>query len=166
MSDNVMERMWELAPAFVEGVPHGKELGIKFVAVDRGKATFSLPYNAKLIGDPATRVIHGGAITTLLDQVSGLAAVSAIVTEENIMIMSGVATLDLSIDYMRPAKPGETVIATAHCYKTTHHIAFVRAIAHDGDESDPVAMSQATFMISKGARPKTSPNQGTKKVAS
>jgi len=155
-----MERMWELAPAFVEGVPQGKELGIKFVAVDRGKATFSLPYNTKMIGDPATRVIHGGAITTLLDQVSGLAAVSAIVTEDNIMIMSGVATLDLSIDYMRPAKPGETVIATAHCYKTTHHIAFVRAIAHDGDENDPVAMSQATFMISKGARPKSKLEKG------
>jgi len=148
MNDKVMERMWELAPAFVEGVPQGKALGIKFVAVDRGKATFSLPYNTKIIGDPKTRVIHGGAITTLLDQVSGLAVVSAIVTEENMMNMAGVATLDLSIDYMRPAKPGETVIATADCYKTTHHIAFVRAIAHDGDINDPVATSQATFMIS------------------
>ena len=151
MSDNIMERMWELAPAFVEGVPQGRALGIKFVAVDRGRATFALPYNTAVIGDPATRVIHGGAITTLLDQVSGLAVVSAIVTEENIMNMAGVATLDLSIDYMRSAKPGETVIATAHCYKTTHHIAFVRAIAHDGDEDDPIAMSQATFMISQNA---------------
>lgn len=152
-NNNIMERMWELAPAFVEGVPQGKALGIKFVAVDRGKATFSLPYNTAVIGDPTTRVIHGGAITTLLDQVSGLAVVSAIVTKDNIMNMNGVATLDLSIDYMRPAKPGETVIATAHCYKTTHHIAFVRAIAHDGDEDDPVATSQATFMISQNKSP-------------
>ncbi|NNE57509.1 MAG: PaaI family thioesterase [Hellea sp.] len=154
MSDSVMEKMWAMAPAFVEGVPHGKALGIKFVSVDRGKATMALPYSAKIIGDPATRVIHGGAITTVLDQVSGLAAVAAIVTEENILAMTGVATLDLSIDYMRPAKPGETVIATAHCYKTTHHIAFVRAIAHDGDDNDPVATSQATFMISHaGGKP-------------
>lgn len=151
MNDKVMERMWELAPAFVEGVPQGKALGIKFIAVDRGKATFSLPYNTKIIGDPSSRVIHGGAITTLLDQVSGLAVVSSIVTEENIMNMSGVATLDLSIDYMRSATPGETVIATAECYKTTHHIAFVRGIAHDGDINDPIAMSQATFMISHSA---------------
>ncbi len=158
MNDKVMERMWELAPAFVEGVPQGKALGIKFVAVDRGKATFSLPYNTKIIGDPKTRVIHGGAITTLLDQVSGLAVVSAIVTEENMMNMAGVATLDLSIDYMRPAKPGETVIATADCYKTTHHIAFVRAIAHDGDINDPVATSQATFMISHAAKNEAKPS--------
>ncbi len=149
MSDAIMERMWELAPAFVEGIPQGKALGIKFIAVDRGKATFSLPYNTAIIGDPDTRVIHGGAITTLLDQVSGLAAAAAIVSEENLLAISNVATLDLSIDYMRPANPGETVIATAHCYKTTHHIAFVRAVAHDGDPDDPVAMSQATFMISR-----------------
>jgi len=64
--------------------------------------------------------------------------------------ISKVATLDLSIDYLRPAKPGETVIASADCYKTTHHIAFVRAVAHDGDVNDPVATSQATFMVSRG----------------
>lgn len=138
-----------MAPAFAEGIPQGKALGIKFISVDIGKATFSLPYSTKIIGDPETRVIHGGAITTLLDQVSGLAATSAIVNEANDIAIANVATLDLSIDYMRPARPGETVIGTATCYKTTHHIAFVRAIAHDGDIEDPVAMCQATFMISR-----------------
>lgn len=149
MGDNIMERMWELAPTFLEGIPQGKALGIKFISVDRGKATFSLPYNPKIIGDPESRVIHGGAITSLLDQVSGLAAGAAIVSEENLLAISNVATLDLSIDYMRPAKPGETVIASAHCYKTSHHVAFVRGVAHDGDINDPVATSQATFMISR-----------------
>ncbi len=152
MTGDVMEKMWALAPAFVEGIPQGKALGIKFVSVDVGKATFALPYSTQIIGDPATRVIHGGAITTLLDQVSGLAATAAIVSEANDINIANVATLDLSIDYMRPATPGETVIGTATCYKTTHHIAFVRAIAHDGDLNDPVAMCQATFMITR-ARP-------------
>jgi len=46
MSGDVMEKMWALAPAFVEGVPQGKALGIKFVSVDVGKATFALPYSA------------------------------------------------------------------------------------------------------------------------
>lgn len=158
MTGDVMEKMWALAPAFVEGVPQGKALGIKFISVDVGKATFALPYSAKIIGDPATRVIHGGAITTLLDQVSGLAATAAIVNETEDIAIANVATLDLSIDYMRPAKPGETVIGTATCYKTTHHIAFVRAIAHDGDIDDPVAMCQATFMITRG-KPKAPSNQ-------
>jgi len=41
---------------------------------------------------------------------------------------------------MRAATPGETVIAQAHCYKATKHVAFLRAVAHDGDETDPIAL--------------------------
>ena len=135
-----IERLWDMGPMFVEVAPHSKLLGMKFIAVDKGRATLSLPYNKKLIGDPRTRVLHGGAITSLLDQVSGLAAIAGFDD------LGMVATLNISIDYMRPAKPGETIIAQAHCYKATRHVAFVRAIAHDGDDSDPVATCQGKFM--------------------
>lgn len=154
-----LERLWKLGPIMVEDTPHAKALGMKFVAVDMGKTTMSLPYNPKLIGDADTRVIAGGAVTTLLDQCSGLAATTAFDPP------TPVATLDLRIDYMRAAKPSETIVATADCYKVTKHIAFVRAVAHDGDSEDPIATSQAIFMttpipqkadISAGIAPKTS----------
>lgn len=144
-----IQQLWKMGPVIAEQTPHGKRLGIKFVAVDKGRATMTLPYNADLIGDAETRVLHGGAVTTLLDQACGLAAIAGF--DEP----SACATLNLSIDYMRAAKPGETIIAQAHCYKTTKHVAFLRAVAHDGDESDPVATAQATFMAT-GARPKDS----------
>ena len=141
MSENdYIQKLWEIGPSMAEHTPHGKELGIKFVAVDKGRATMSLPYNTELIGDPKTRVLHGGAVTTLLDQACGLAAIAGF--DEPRMC----ATLNLSIDYMRAAKPGKTIIAQAHCYKATKHVAFLRAVAHDGDETDPVATAQATFM--------------------
>lgn len=141
MDEATLEKLWEMGPTFTENTPHAKRLGIKFISVDRGRSTISLPYNADLIGNPETRVIHGGAVTTLLDQASGLAAIAGFDTPRM------VATSNLSIDYMRAAKPGETIIAQAHCYKVTKHVAFVRAVAHDGDADDPVAMSQATFMV-------------------
>ncbi|WP_017931634.1 PaaI family thioesterase [Robiginitomaculum antarcticum] len=134
------KKLWTIAPMFTEGTPHGVALGLKFVAVDIGRATISLPYNAKLIGDAETRVMFGGAVTALLDQACGLAALSALDK------LDALATLDLRIDYMRAATPGETIIAEAHCYKATRDIAFVRAIAHDGDSEDPVASAQAIFM--------------------
>ena len=137
---SLIERLWEVGPLFVQGAPHAKLLGMTFVSVDIGRATLSLPYNPKFIGNPKTRVLHGGAVTTMLDQASGLAAIAGFDTFRT------VATLNLSIDYMRAARPGETVIASAHCYKVTRHVAFVRGVAHDGDQDDPVAMSQATFM--------------------
>ena len=58
-----------------------------------------------------------------------------------------VVTLDLRLDYMRPALKGETVIARCECVKLTRQIAFVRGAAHGGDETRPIAQSAATFMI-------------------
>ena len=111
------------------------------MAVDKGLATISLPYNPNLIGNPRTRIIAGGAVTTLLDQACGLAAIAGFDG------FAQLATLSLRIDYQRAAKPGETIIAEAVCYKTTRHVAFIRAIAHDGDEDDPIATAQSAFML-------------------
>jgi len=159
MEDEKLKRLWEMAPMFVEGTPHAKFLGIKFVAVDIGRATLSLPYAKKLVGNSETRVLHGGALTALLDQASGLAAVSSFHQ------MTPVATLDLRIDYMRAGTPGKTIIAEAHAYKTTKHIAFVRAVAHEGDADDPVATSQASFMTTASGRTKMiNPLERTKAI--
>jgi len=140
MTDKILERLWEMGPTFTSGTPHAKKLGIKFIAVDKGRATMSLPYNEILVGDTETKVMHGGAVTTLLDQASGLAALAGFET------LGATATLSLRIDYMRAAKPKETIIAQAVCYKATKHVAFIRAVAHDGDEDNPVATAQACFM--------------------
>ena len=137
----LVERLWELGPTMVGGTPHAQELGMKFVAVDKGRATLSLPYNTALIGDPGSRVVSGGAVTSLLDQSSGLAAIAGFEA------LGPVATLSLRIDYQRAATPGKTIISEAVCYKTTRHVAFVRAIAHDGNEEDPIATAQSCFMV-------------------
>jgi uncharacterized protein (TIGR00369 family) len=135
-----LEKLWQIGPMMAAGAPHSAKLGIKFVSVDIGRATLCLPYNAALIGNTKTRVLHGGAVTTLLDQACGLAAIAGFPKP------TATATLNLSNDYMRGAKPGETIFASAHCHHATQHVAFVRAIAHDGDEDNPIAMAQATFM--------------------
>lgn len=136
-----IERLWELGPQMTEATPHAQALGIRFVAVDKNRATMSLPYNPALIGDASTGVIHGGPVTTLLDQAAGLAAMAS---------FDGfvpIATMSLRIDYMRAAKPDTVIIGEAHCYKTTKHVAFIRALAHTGDEENPIATAQACFMV-------------------
>lgn len=159
MDEDRLKRLWELGPVMVAGTPHAQMLGMQFVAVDIGRATLSLPYSEKLVGNKKLRILHGGVLTALLDQASGLAAISAF--EE----MRAVATLDLRIDYMRAAEPGKTIIAEAHAYKATRHIAFIRGIAHEGDINDPVATSQASFMTTAAGRPAPTTSERTDAVS-
>ncbi len=132
----------ELVKRFSANVPHNRALGIQIVDIGGGEATFQLPYDEKLVGNPDTGVLHGGVITALLDGASGAAVFSAL------QDLVPIATLDLRIDYLRPAEPGQTVHAHATCYKMTRNVAFTRAVAYHGDEADPIAHSVGTFMLS------------------
>lgn len=130
------------ARGFTEGIPHNKALGMELLELERGEAKFRLPYDAKLVGNPDTGVLHGGAITALLDAASG-ASVFAALTD-----WVPIATLDLRIDYLRAAEPGRDVVCHATCYKRTRNVAFTRAIAYHDDPADPIASSVGTFMLS------------------
>ncbi len=123
-------------------VPHAHGLGLRVVEVGDARATCAVPYAAHLVGDPETGVVHGGVVTSLLDNCSGI-AVSAATRR-----FGQIATLDLRIDYMKPATPGLTILARCHCYKVTSTIAFVRGVAFHDDESDPIAACTAAFMLS------------------
>ncbi len=126
-------------------VPHNRALGMKFVAVDGGRVTVALPYDAKLVGNPVTRVLHGGAITALMDATCGLSVYLKL--REPIPV----ATLDLRIDYLRPATPDLTVHARAECFKLTRNVAFVRCETfHPESEGDLVAVANGTFIRSPG----------------
>lgn len=129
-------------------MPHFQALGMQVGDIGEGKAEISMAYDERFIGDPETGVISGGAVSALMDTSSG-AAVMCHPTGT-----LGTATLDLRIDYMRPATPGHRITAHAHCYHVTRSVAFVRATATDEDTSRPVATATGTFTIQreKGAK--------------
>lgn len=132
----------DLANRMVDSTPQAAALGITLVSVETGLATMKVTYRSDLVGDPETGVLAGGVITTLLDHVCGLVAGSTSQQMER-----GTATLDLRIDYMRPAIPGRDVLATAHCTKMTRSIGFIRATAFEDDPADPIATAQGAFAI-------------------
>lgn len=129
---------------FFDALPHSKALNMKILKVGEGHATISMPYDEAIIGDPETGVMHGGAVSALMDTCCGAAAMS------HPEAGNGTATIGLRIDYMRPATPGQEITARSECYHITRSVAFVRAVALDDDESRPVASATGTFTVEAG----------------
>ena len=130
-----------LSRQFMEFVPHNRALDVQVVRLDAGEAVMSIPYADKLIGNPVTGVVHGGVVTSLMDACCGAAVFMKL--EEPLRI----ATLDLRIDYLKPAKPGADIVARATCYKITRNVAFVRCMASNDDPDDAIASAAGTFML-------------------
>jgi uncharacterized protein (TIGR00369 family) len=127
--------------------PHADALGLSLISIEKGRGVMSAPWREELVGDPETEVIASGVVTALIDHTCGLAINSAIGTPMPI------ATLDLRIDYLRPAAPRTGVTAEAHAYRLTRTVGFVRAEAWDVDRGDLVATAQAAFMLNTRAQP-------------
>ena len=131
---------------FSDSIPHNKALGLKVVAVRKGFASMRLEWREELVGDPESGVLAGGPLTAMLDSCCGM-SVATMLTEAKPF-----ATLDLRIDYARPATPGKPVIAEAECYRITRSVAFTRAFAHHGDSKEPIAAAAGTFMLGTKGR--------------
>lgn len=136
------DRKTQLARHFIEALPHARALGMEFTSIEDGVTEAALPYRKELIGDPSSGVIAGGAVSALMDTCGGAAVMS------HPDAVAGTATLDLRIDYMRTATPGQTVRARATCYHLTRRIAFVRAVAWDDDER-PIATAAGAFTVER-----------------
>ena len=116
------ERFFEVA----RSVGHGKALGLEYRASGPNWMELGLPWREELVGMPETGVLASGAIVSLIDTASGGSVWMAL------GFFVPIVTLDLRLDYMRPAVKGETVIARCECVKLTRQIAFIRGIAPEG----------------------------------
>ncbi len=109
--------------------------------------TVRMPFNPAFCIDEPPTLLHGGVLTALLDSVFGL--VNFIAIDD----ISTMATLDLRVDYLRPAQSRADVLVRAKCYHQTRHIAFnYGVIWFDDDKGDEVARGCATFALTRGER--------------
>lgn len=136
-----IEKIERMMVRFMSGIKHSQLLGIELVEVTDNGLILKLPYSEAIIGNPQTGVIHGGSITTLMDQTCGMAAIRSIVPERDIA-----PTIDLRIDYMRAAEPRREVFAFAETYRKTKSVVFTRGVAYQDSPEKPIANCVATFM--------------------
>lgn len=125
---------------------HPGWLGLQYRAHGADWCELELPWRPDLVGDERRPVLASGPIVSLMDMAAGMAIWVA--NRE----FRPVATLDLRVDYLRPARERASVIGRVTCYRRTRSAAFVRGSAHDGDAADPVAEVAGVFMTLDPAR--------------
>lgn len=134
------EDVAEMARIFMTVIPHARALGMELVEATPGVVEIAMPWSAEFVGDPRTGVLHGGVISALMDTCCG----AAVMTHPTRPATT--ATIDLRIDYLRSATPGQRVRTRAECFHMTRSIAFVRAVARD--EGDTlVATATGSFTV-------------------
>lgn len=141
--DKRIEMMREHMKQITEFTPWANEMGFEVTRIEKGHIWGVQPYKEHLIGDPETGVVHGGVITTLLDNLCGMSCSTAL------QEFRFVATLDLRIDYMRPAERGRNILAEAECYHVTKSVAFCRAWAYHENRDKVIATAQGAFAINQ-----------------
>lgn len=119
---------------------HAKWLGIRIHDRTENWLELAMDWRADLVGDPATGVLASGPVVALMDSCAGAV----------VWLTKGIAsvTLDLRVDYLRPARPGASVIARCECYRVAHEIAFVRGFGYETDPDDPLCQIAGSFMRS------------------
>ncbi|WP_122666642.1 PaaI family thioesterase [Pseudomonas viridiflava] len=132
--------VFERAKRFLSALPHCQVLGLQVVSADANGMTLVLPYSEKIIGNPQTGVIHGGALTSLMDSACGI-SILCVLPEFEVC-----PTLDLRIDYMSAATPHQDVFGFAQCYRVTPEVLFIRGYAWQDDPQQPIAHVVGTFM--------------------
>jgi len=120
---------------------YGHVSGLRIDRTAPGEVWSILPYRPVFVGDTTTGVLHGGVVTAMLDESCGAAVYLALDGTH------AIATLDLRIDYQKPATPSQALKAHSVCTRVTRSIAFVRATAYQDSEDNPVATATACFMI-------------------
>ncbi len=129
----------------IGSMPFAQALSMRMGTVGNGEAEMIMPYHPDAVGDPETGVLHGGAVSALLDSCAG----AAVLCHPD--VSTATATLNLRIDYMRPARPEQDIRARATCYHVTRSIAFVRATATEGGGDRVVATASGAFTLQQTA---------------
>lgn len=146
----------------VEGpsrTPYGQHLGIHYFGFSKNKAYMGLAWKDNLLISRSAKALHGGVITTLMDEAFGGASLAQL-GEKSLM-----ATIDLRIDYARPATVGEDLFCIAECYRQTRRICFIRGQVFQSNPDKPIAFGTGTFMIGAYAKPQNKTVQNIEQAA-
>lgn len=133
--ETMLDKANDIIKSFMEAqIPFNRFLGIQLTHLAKGEARMELPFREDFIGDPFRPALHGGVISTMLDNVGGAAVFTTLQNIED-----RASTVDLRVDYLRPGRK-LTLVAEARIIRAGNRVAVTELKAFHPDAPDePVA---------------------------
>jgi uncharacterized protein (TIGR00369 family) len=124
-------------------IPFNKYLGVRALVVTRERVRLEVPFRDCLVGDAVRPALHGGVLSALADAAGG-AAVWVSVDDER----ARVSTIDLRVDYLRPANL-ELLVAEAHVVRLGNRVGVADVRLFNGSAPDTViATGKGVYNVS------------------
>jgi uncharacterized protein (TIGR00369 family) len=129
-----------------EMIPLNKFLGLRLESCDLAghRVTTRLAMRPEFIGNPIRQMPHGGIISFLIDATAGAAAALSLGDVNDI---DKVATIDMRVDYLKPAK-GSALLATAEVVRSGSRVIVVRSDVFD-DLGSLIALGSNVFNVAR-----------------
>jgi len=129
-----------------ELVPFNRFLGLKLERADResGRLEVRLPLRPEFIGNPLREMPHGGVLSALIDATAGAAAALTLPDPGR---ADRLATIDMRVDYLRPAR-GAELVARAEVMRSGRRVIVVRVDVRDSGDA-LVALGSAAFNLAR-----------------
>ncbi len=142
----------QVADMFCNHMPFNQFLQIEVVELTAQKATIKLPWQDALIGNPIQKIMHGGVVSAILDNVGGMLAAASVIDKLETIDMAVLTeklgkagTIDMRTDYLRPGK-GSAFIASAELIRAGNKVCVCRMEMHN-DEGVQIAFGTGTYLV-------------------
>jgi uncharacterized protein (TIGR00369 family) len=119
--------------------PYMRFLGLETVKSDTGYVEIRLPFREEFLRQDGSDWLHGGVVSALID----IAGDYAVITE----VGTGVPTIDMRVDYLRPARRGD-LLAVARTLRVGRTVSVADVEVRD-EQGSVVAVGRAVYASPK-----------------
>lgn len=150
-ADALPEELSQAVYGFFNRIPFNRLLGIEIDEVRRDCVAMSLAMRPDLVGNFTQGILHGGAISSLIDVCGGAMALigafdrhAHLTVQERMVRLSKLGTIDLRVDYLRPGR-GHQFVCTSTPLRSGNKVGVVRSELH-ADDGTLIAVGTGTYL--------------------
>ncbi|MDC9596944.1 thioesterase family protein [Xenorhabdus anantnagensis] len=141
-----------IGEVFVYHMPFNQLLGLELLRFEQDYVELQFRYQEKLVGNMVHKILHGGAIASILDVAGGLVcAGNALTAIETLTIaeiqkrLTTLGTIDLRVDYLRPGR-GEVFTASCNIIRAGNKVSVARIELHN-EKQVHIASAVGTYLV-------------------